>query len=147
VDPDHRRVALLEPGVLRDTSSCNWPDRPRLTVSPRRYRLRLLNAANARTLFLKVVTDPLAARPARARVPFWIIGSTAVCFRRGAVVCIDFRYVHRFFDSATHRTTGTLPRAPSCSMINRGPGKTTRTAAAVINVRTTTRTTRRPPAR
>lgn len=49
-----------------------WPSLP---VEPRRYRFRVLNASNARTLLLRIVTDPLAARPATSAVPFWIIGT------------------------------------------------------------------------
>jgi spore coat protein A len=49
-----------------------WPS---LTVEPRRYRFRLLNACAARPFVLKVVTNPLATRPARAALPIWVIGS------------------------------------------------------------------------
>ena len=48
---------------------------PQLAVEPRRYRLRFLNGCNSRFLLLKLVTNPLARRPARAAVPFWQIGS------------------------------------------------------------------------
>jgi spore coat protein A len=48
---------------------------PQLEVEPRRYRLRLLNGCNSRFLLLKLVTDPLAPRPARAALPFWQLGS------------------------------------------------------------------------
>jgi bilirubin oxidase len=40
-----------------------------------RYRLRVLNACNGRTLILKVVADPLAKRPVTAALPIWQIGS------------------------------------------------------------------------
>ena len=44
-------------------------------MEPRRYRFRLLNAANTRTLILKIVSDPLAARPAAPTLPVWHIGA------------------------------------------------------------------------
>jgi bilirubin oxidase len=47
---------------------------PFLEVEPRRYRLRFLNGCNSRFLILKIVSDPLAARPAQATLPFWQIG-------------------------------------------------------------------------
>ena len=34
-----------------------------------------MNACNARTLLLRIVSDPLAARPASAALPFWVIGA------------------------------------------------------------------------
>lgn len=40
-----------------------------------RYRLRVLNSSNARTYLLKLVTNPLAARPASAAQPIWQIGA------------------------------------------------------------------------
>jgi FtsP/CotA-like multicopper oxidase with cupredoxin domain len=49
-----------------------WPVLP---VERRRYRFRMLNASNARTIMLKVVTDPLAKRPAPAALPIWVIGT------------------------------------------------------------------------
>jgi FtsP/CotA-like multicopper oxidase with cupredoxin domain len=48
---------------------------PQLQVEPRRYRFRFLNNCNARTVIMKIVTDPLTARPATAALPFWHIGS------------------------------------------------------------------------
>jgi bilirubin oxidase len=47
---------------------------PFLEVEPRRYRFRLLNGCNSRFLILKIVTDPLPARPANPTLPFWQIG-------------------------------------------------------------------------
>lgn len=54
------------------TNGRTWPA---LSVEPRRYRLRFLNGCNARFLILKIVTDPMAARPATPVLPFWQIGS------------------------------------------------------------------------
>jgi bilirubin oxidase len=48
---------------------------PTLNVEPRRYRLRFLNGCNSRFLILKMVSNPLATRPATAALPFWQIGS------------------------------------------------------------------------
>jgi FtsP/CotA-like multicopper oxidase with cupredoxin domain len=49
-----------------------WPS---LQVEPRRYRFRMLNGCNSRFLILKIVSNPLGRRPARAALPFWQIGS------------------------------------------------------------------------
>jgi bilirubin oxidase len=49
-----------------------WPAHP---VEPKRYRFRLLNGCNSRFLILKLVTDPLAPRPATSALPIWQIGS------------------------------------------------------------------------
>ena len=48
---------------------------PVLEVEPRRYRFRLMNGCNSRFVILKLVGDPLAARPAAAALPFWQIGA------------------------------------------------------------------------
>jgi spore coat protein A, manganese oxidase len=49
----------------------SWPE---LDVEPRRYRLRLLNASNARIMILKLVANPTAPRPVPPMLPFWQIG-------------------------------------------------------------------------
>jgi bilirubin oxidase len=49
-----------------------WPN---LNVQPRRYRFRFLNGCNSRFLILKLVTNPLAPRPAAPVLPFAQIGS------------------------------------------------------------------------
>jgi spore coat protein A len=54
------------------TNGRTWPV---LEVARRRYRLRFLNGCNSRFLILKLVTNPLAERPARAAIPFWQLGS------------------------------------------------------------------------
>jgi spore coat protein A, manganese oxidase len=48
---------------------------PKLDVEARRYRLRLLNGCNSRTLWLKLVQGDSAARPAKPALSFWLIGS------------------------------------------------------------------------
>lgn len=47
---------------------------PVLAVEPRRYRLRILNGCNSRFLIFKLVSTPLAPRPASAALPLWVIG-------------------------------------------------------------------------
>ncbi len=49
-----------------------WPS---LQVEPRRYRFRFLNGCNSRFLILKLVTNPNAHRPARAALPFSLVGT------------------------------------------------------------------------
>jgi bilirubin oxidase len=49
-----------------------WPN---LSVEPRRYRFRLLDGCNGRFLILKLVLNPLAARPASPVLPFTQIGT------------------------------------------------------------------------
>ncbi|MFB8174948.1 multicopper oxidase family protein [Streptomyces sp. NPDC055966] len=62
------------PEFFADTMVVNGRTWPKLTVEPRRYRLRFLNGCNARFLILKIADSP-AARPARSAVPFWQIGN------------------------------------------------------------------------
>jgi bilirubin oxidase len=66
---------IWNPEFFGNTVTVNGNTWPVLEVEPRRYRFRLLNACNARTLFLKITTDPLAPRPAKAALPMWVIGS------------------------------------------------------------------------
>jgi bilirubin oxidase len=66
---------IWNPEFFGNTIVVNGNTWPVLNVEPRRYRFRLLNACNTRALMLKIVTDPLATRPASAALPIWIIGS------------------------------------------------------------------------
>ncbi len=66
---------IWNPEFFGNTMVVNGNTWPVLAVERRRYRFRLLNACNARTLFLKVATDPLAKRPAVAALPIWAIGT------------------------------------------------------------------------
>jgi spore coat protein A len=68
---------IWNPEFFGATMVVNGRTWPALTVEPRRYRFRILNACNARTLILKVALDPLVARPAPVAVQFWQIGSDA----------------------------------------------------------------------
>lgn len=65
---------LWNPEFFGNTIVVNGRTWPFLDVEPRRYRFRVLNGCNSRFLILKIVTDPLAPRPARAALPFWQIG-------------------------------------------------------------------------
>jgi spore coat protein A len=63
------------PVFLANTIVVNGNTWPFLEVEPRRYRFRFLAAAGIRPWVLKIVTDPLAPRPAPAALPMWLIGS------------------------------------------------------------------------
>jgi spore coat protein A, manganese oxidase len=66
---------IWNPEFFANTIVANGRTWPLLEVERRRYRLRLLNGCNSRFLILKLVTDPEAARPAHAALPFWQIGA------------------------------------------------------------------------
>lgn len=66
---------IWNPETFAETIVVNGRTWPVLEVEPRRYRLRLLNGSNARTLLLKIATDPLADRPVPAALPLWQIGA------------------------------------------------------------------------
>jgi len=63
------------PEFFGNTMVTNGRTWPKLVVEPRRYRFRVLNACNTRVMLLKVASNPLAARPAPAALPIWIIGT------------------------------------------------------------------------
>ena len=66
---------IFNPEFFGNTMVVNGRTWPHLAVEPRRYRLRFLNGCNSRFLLLKLVTNPLAPRPAKPAVPFWQLGS------------------------------------------------------------------------
>jgi bilirubin oxidase len=66
---------IWNPEFFGNTIVVNGRTWPKLEVEPRRYRFRCLNGCNSRFLILKIVTDPLASRPASASLPFWQIGA------------------------------------------------------------------------
>ena len=66
---------IWNPEFFGNTIVVNGRTWPNLNIEPRRYRLRLLNGCNARFLILKLVTDPLASRPAAPEIPFTQIGT------------------------------------------------------------------------
>ena len=66
---------IWNPEFFGNTMVVNGRTWPSLRVEARRYRFRLLNACNTRVLMLKVVSNPLAPRPATAALPIWIVGA------------------------------------------------------------------------
>jgi spore coat protein A, manganese oxidase len=66
---------IWNPEFFGNTMVVNGRTWPQLRVEPRRYRFRLLNACNTRVVMLRVVTDPLASRPATSALPIWVIGA------------------------------------------------------------------------
>jgi len=66
---------IWNPEFFGNMTVVNGRTWPVLQVEPRRYRLRFLNGCNSRFLILKIVSNPLARRPARAALPFWQIGT------------------------------------------------------------------------
>jgi spore coat protein A len=73
--PDSDVSPIWNPEFFGNTMVVNGRTWPFLKTEPRRYRFRFLNGCNSRFLILKIVTDPLATRPASAALPFWQIGS------------------------------------------------------------------------
>jgi spore coat protein A len=73
--PDSDISPIFNPEFFGNTMVVNGRTWPVLAVEPRRYRFRFLDGGNSRFLILKIVTDPLTPRPARAAVPFWQIGT------------------------------------------------------------------------
>lgn len=73
--PDSDMAPLWNPETFGNAIVVNGRAWPHFKVEPRRYRLRLLNGCNARTLILKIASDPRATRPASAALPFWQIGT------------------------------------------------------------------------
>jgi bilirubin oxidase len=66
---------IWNPEFFGNTMVANGRTWPFLEVEPRRYRFRALNGCNSRFLILKIVSNPLATRPAPAALPFWQIGT------------------------------------------------------------------------
>ncbi len=73
--PDSDVAPIWNPEAFFNTMVVNGRTWPFLEVEPRKYRLRLLNGCNSRFLVLKMVTDPLAERPAMPELAFYQIGS------------------------------------------------------------------------
>jgi bilirubin oxidase len=73
--PESDISPLFNPEFFGNTMVVNGRTWPVLQVEPRRYRFRFLNGCNSRFVVLKIVTDPLARRPARAALPFWQVGT------------------------------------------------------------------------
>jgi bilirubin oxidase len=66
---------IWNPEFFGNTMVVNGKTWPYLNVESRRYRFRFLNGCNSRFVVLKMVANPLAARPATAALPFWQIGT------------------------------------------------------------------------
>jgi spore coat protein A len=66
---------IFNPEFFGNTMVVNGRTWPELQVEPRRYRFRFLNGCNSRFLILKMVSNPVAHRPARAALPFWLLGT------------------------------------------------------------------------
>ncbi|MDP2997121.1 MAG: multicopper oxidase [Bryobacterales bacterium] len=73
--PDSDMPPIWNPEVFGNTMVVNGGTWPVLDVEPRLYRFRFLNACNSRFLILKVVANPLAARPVPAALPILQIGA------------------------------------------------------------------------
>ena len=73
--PDSDISPIFNPETFGNTIVVNGKTWPVLEVEPRRYRFRLMNGCNSRFVILKLVGDPLAARPAEPALPFWQIGA------------------------------------------------------------------------
>ena len=73
--PDSDIPPYWNPEVFGTTMVVNGRTWPSLRVERRRYRFRILNACGSRFVVLKIVSRPLAARPAAPALPWWQIGS------------------------------------------------------------------------
>ena len=73
--PDSDVPPTWNPEFFGNTMVANGRAWPFLEVEQRRYRFRFLNGCDSRFLILKLVTDPLATRPATPALPFWQIGA------------------------------------------------------------------------
>jgi spore coat protein A len=73
--PDTDVPPHWNPEYFGNTVVVNGRTWPVLNVEARRYRFRIVNASNARMFVLKIVTNPLAIRPASPALPIWQIGS------------------------------------------------------------------------
>jgi bilirubin oxidase len=66
---------IWNPEFFGNTIVVNGRTWPFLDVQPRRYRFRLLNGCQARTVILKMVTGDPATRPGVPALKFWQIGA------------------------------------------------------------------------
>jgi spore coat protein A len=66
---------IHNPEFFGNTMVVNGRTWPILDIEPRRYRFRILNGCDSRTLVLKIVANPKAKRPATPAMPFWQIGA------------------------------------------------------------------------
>ncbi|MER5626231.1 multicopper oxidase [Streptosporangium sp. NPDC002544] len=66
---------IWNPEFFGDTIVVNGKTWPVQEVEPRRYRFRILNGCDSRFLIFKLVSNPLAPRPATQALPIWVIGA------------------------------------------------------------------------
>ena len=64
---------IWNPEFFSNVMLVNGNSWPKLDVEQRRYRFRILNASDSRSMILKIASDP-KARPAKAEVKFWVVG-------------------------------------------------------------------------
>ena len=107
------------PEFFANTNMVNGNTWPSLTVEPRRYRFRMLNSSNARTFVLKIVTNPLAPRPATAALPLWIIGADGGLLPAPTSVDTAYLAVAERLDVVVDFTG--LPVGTKLYLINEGP--------------------------
>ncbi|MFI5893716.1 multicopper oxidase family protein [Actinoplanes sp. NPDC051513] len=107
------------PEFFGNTNLVNGSTWPTLTVEPRRYRFRVLNASNARTYLLKIVTNPLTPRPATAALPMWIIGADGGFLPAPAAVNTAWLASAERLDAIVDFTG--LPVGTKLYLINEGP--------------------------
>jgi bilirubin oxidase len=107
------------PEFFGNTMLVNGKTWPNLNVEPRRYRFRLLNGCDARFLLLKLVSNPLAPRPAAPVLPFAQIG-TEGGFLPGPVVLSQLLMSPAERADVVVDFTG-LPPGTEIYLINEGP--------------------------
>ena len=110
---------IWNPEFFGNTMVVNGKTWPTLQVEPRRYRFRFLNGCNSRFVILKMVTDPLAERPAPAGLPFWQIGSEGGFLP--APVKLDFLLMGLAERADTIVDFTGLPVGTEIYLINEGP--------------------------
>jgi bilirubin oxidase len=117
--PETDVAPIWNPEFFGNTIVVNGRTWPALPVEPRRYRFRLLNACNARTFLLRLVSDPLAARPATSALPIWVIGTDGGFLP--APVSIDLLRVASAERFDVIVDFSRLPVGSSLYLINEGP--------------------------
>lgn len=107
------------PEFFGNTMVVNGNTWPTMNVEARRYRFRIVNASNTRVLMLKIVTNPLAARPAAATLPFWVIGTDGGFLPRPVRLDRLTQAVAERFDVIVDFTG--VPAGTQLFLINEGP--------------------------
>jgi len=110
---------IWNPEFFGNTMVVNGRTWPMLTVEPRRYRFRLLNACNTRVVMLKVASNPTAARPAPAALPISVIGTDGGFLPKPVRLDSVTVAVAERFDVIIDFTG--LPQGTQLYLINEGP--------------------------